>query len=285
MQFNRYLSTFVALFVACTCATRTHAAATILTNGNSSVTIDDRNGMTVWRVNNTADNVFLSNYYLRVGDTGQQLALKDALGTPVVTTTGTNQVSLTYANSSLRAVVDYTLVGGASGAFDSRVSSSATLTNLGTDALDIHLFQYSDFDLKFDQANQLDQLRFWGPSSLTQYRSGTPYQLEASVGPDVSHYQGTDDFFSFYSIFFLGQGGPVTLNDTPSIGTLFPSPPKDSAFAFQWDRGLAAGASFRVDSRFQLTAVPEPSSLILAAAGLGAIVMVRRRPFKSHGTR
>lgn len=261
-------------------------AATILTDANSRVTIDDRNGMTVWRINDTADNVFLSNYYLRLGSTGNEFALQTALGVPVVSTNGSNQVTLIYANASLRAVVEYALVGGPTGVFDSRVSSSATLTNLGTDPLDLHLFQYSDFDIRFDQASQLDRIRFLSPSSLEQYRSGTTSVLEASVGPDPSHYQASSNFFDFYSKFFVDQDGPTTLNDTPGIGTLFPEPASDSAFAFQWDRGLAAGDSFRVDSQFRLTAVPEPGSFTLAAIGLVAgIAVARREARRSKGAR
>lgn len=247
-----------------------------LTDGNSVTTISDRNGMTVWKVNNTADNVFLSNYYVRVGATGNELALRDLLGAPTAEVVGSNQVTLTYSGSTLRAVVNYTLTGGAPGVFDSRVASSITLTNLGATSLDLHLFQYSDFDLTFDQSNQLDQIRYLSPSSLIQYRAGTPYHLEASVGTAPTHYQATSNFLDFYFKFFFDQDGPTTLNDTPSVGALFPDPPTDSAFAFQWDRGLESGASFRVDSSFRLSSVPEPSGFLLLSLGsIGSACLAR----------
>lgn len=260
--------------LAAAAASAPPARAAVLTDGNSTATVVARNGMTVWRVNGTADNVFLSNYYLRVGPAGNEFALQDLLGAPTEVLSGTNRVTFTYQNAALRAVVEYTLTGGPAGVFDSRVASSVTLTNLGTGPADIHLFQYSDFDLKFDQASQLDQLRFTSPSSVVQTRAGTDFQLSASVGPAPTHYQGTDNFLDFYFKFFVDQDGPTTLNDTPAVGPVFPNPPKDSAFAFQWDRTLAAGESFRVGADFRLAAVPEPASLTLA--GLAAVGLVAR---------
>lgn len=262
-------------------------AATLLTDANSQVTVDNRNGMTVWKVNNTADNVFLSNYYIRLGATGNEFALSQALGAPVVQLIGSNRVTLTYQKDSLLAVVEYRLTGGMPGAFDSRVDTSIALSNLGSSPLDLHLFQYSDFDLKFDQSAQLDQIRYRSRSSLIQYRSGTYLGLLADVDTEPTHYQATSDFLDFYFKFFLDQDGPTTLNDTPGIGLLFPDPAKDSAFAFQWDRELAAGETFRVASSFRLTAVPEPSSLALAGFGVAGLALASsrfRRVAASDGT-
>lgn len=283
MRLDRLAVLGLATFIAS--EANRDAQAAFLADANSQVTVDERNGLTVWRVNNTADNVFLSNYYLRVGSTGNELALRDALGVPVVSTSGTNRVTLTYENASLRAVVDYTLAGGPAGSFDSRISSSISLTNLSGGALDLHLFQYSDFDLAFDQARQLDQLRFLSPSSLVQYRAGTPYLLEASVGTAPTHYQATSSFIDFYLKFFLDQDGPTTLNDTPGIGQLFPEPASDSAFAFQWDRTLAAGGNFAVASQFRLGTVPEPSSVVMTAIGCAGLGIVGRRRSRSSGGR
>ncbi|MDX2036308.1 MAG: hypothetical protein SFX72_06625 [Isosphaeraceae bacterium] len=251
---------------------RVTSAATILTDANSRVTADDRNGMTVWRVNETADNVFLSNYYIRIGGTGNERALQDALGTPSIVKNGTNRVSLTYKNDILEAVVIYSLIGGPAGLFESRVNASIALTNLSASSLDLHLFQYSDFDLRFDQSNQRDQIRFLSRGSLIQHREGTDLGLLASVDTAPTHYQSASSFLDFYFKFFLDQDGPTTLNDTPGIGVLFPDPAVDSAFAFQWDRSLASGETFRVGSLFQITTVPEPSSLLLGLVGTAAVL-------------
>jgi hypothetical protein len=58
-------STIVAFGrVALLASTRAHAEF-VLNDPNSTTSISDRNGMTVWKGNNTTDNFFLFNDHLR----------------------------------------------------------------------------------------------------------------------------------------------------------------------------------------------------------------------------
>lgn len=43
-----------------------------LSDNNSEITVSDRNGVTVWYVEGSPDNVFIANYYYRLGLTGNE---------------------------------------------------------------------------------------------------------------------------------------------------------------------------------------------------------------------
>jgi hypothetical protein len=69
----------------------------------------------------------------------------------------------------------------------------------------------------------------------------------------------------------LNSGSPYTLNGTNSAG------PGDVTWAFQWDAfNLGAGVSANISKNIDVQ-IPEPSSLALAAAGLAALCLLRRR--------
>ena len=43
-----------------------------LSHNNSEITVSDRSGVTVWYVEGSPDNVFIANYYYRLGSTGKE---------------------------------------------------------------------------------------------------------------------------------------------------------------------------------------------------------------------
>lgn len=275
--------------LALSAAMPAQAANYILSDGNSVATVSDINGATVWRVAHggaapvsSPDNVFISNYLFRVGSAAGERNIAAGLGAPALVSQSANAVSFTAANAMLSATVSWSLTGSAPDSGRATLSKSVSLTNLTAGALDLNLFDYSDYDIRFNPAAQADTARLVGPGRIVTTSSTVPFSIvsESSVAPD--RYQ-IDGFFPLYQAFFLDSDGATTLNNMPAPGTLFPETPGDTAFAFQWSRTLAAGETFAVGqtARFLPTAaIPEPESWALMIAGfglLGAALRSKRR--------
>lgn len=262
--------TQLKLTLACAAFLASSATSALeVTDRNSSLGVNERNGITTWFVDGRPDNVFLSNYYLRLDDAGMESPLSELLGDPDVTSQG-NTLTLEFSGEALSATLDYTLVGGAPSSGASGFSKSLHLTNVGDDALLLNLFDYSDFDIKFDQLAQADQTEIVGPGALVTRSATVPYALSTVVtGPD--RYE-VGSFFDLYTKFFLDQDGATVLTNTPMVGAIFPEPASDNAFAFQWTRTLAPGQSFAVNHTSALAPVPVPAALPLFAGGLFALL-------------
>lgn len=253
------------------------AASFTLTDNNSEITVNDRNGITVWYVDGSPDNVFISNYYYRIGATGNEFPFFDGLGTPTVTQPTDNQLEFTYTGTDIEAVVNYQLSGEDLGSNRSFINKSVTLTNLSPQNLDFHLFDYSDFDIKFNQLDQRDQAIALDFGTILLNSATKPLSILTQVSPTPSHYE-IADFLTLYFKFFIDQDGATTLTNTPLLNVPFPIPPSDNAFAFQWNFNLNAGESRTFNSQFNYASVPEPSSVfsLIGLGILGGISLTRR---------
>ncbi len=259
-----------------------------LLDGNASARISDRNGATVWRVAPAvespagfSDNVFLSSYFIRVGGSGTEAPLLSALGTPVASA-GSNSLRLDFANDTLAATVEWSLTGACAGAALATLTKSVSFTNVGAADLDFHLFDYTDFDIRFNPLAQADRARLVGPGRIVTTSSTIPFSIDARADVAPDRYQ-ISDFLTPYFQFFIDQDGPTTLSNTPAPGVGFPATPGDTAFVFQWDRIIAPGDSFSVRqvARYVPTsAVPEPATWAFMIAGFGLVgAAARRRRF------
>src|SRR5208282_4220395 len=145
-----------------------------------------------------------------------------------------------------------------------------TINNLSGISQTFHFYQYSDFDLGGVSGGQ--SVLFSSNGSGQQYQvvqtdaagrtltgvisavtGGTSVQSEVQAGL----VDGTQ--------FGLGGGGPVTLNNTLSIG------PGNAEYAYEWDATLAAGSSITIS---EIQSVPEPSAMALAASGMLALALL-----------
>lgn len=282
---NRMLVLLSTALVSAASATSVAAASFNLADGNSSAVISDRNGATVWRVapagGNPAafsDNIFLSNYFFRIGSTGGESPLLVALGTPVAVAT-TNSLQLNFRTADLAATIDWRLTGAGSGSTLSTLSKSVSFTNLGAAAIDFHLFDYTDFDIRFNPLAQADTATLVSAGRIITSSSTIPFSIDARVQSAPDRYQ-ISDFITPYLQFFIDQDGPTTLPNTPALGTSFPATPGDTAFALQWSRVIAPGDSFTVSQLAMYrptSAVPEPASWAYLIAGFGLIGGLARR--------
>jgi hypothetical protein len=153
------------------------------------------------------------------------------------------------------------------------MDETITLHNTSASLLDLHFFQYSDFDLTTLGASDTVALvgnPLTGFTGAVQSHGGFAMS-ETSISPPANHGQAAlyPDLLDL-----LNDSSPTTLNDNPTAG------PGDANFALQWDITLAPGATFTIQKQ-KIIVVPEPATSGLVCFGLIAAVCQwtkRKRP-------
>ncbi len=173
---SRY--SFALLFVL-TIASAVSARGSLLTltDHNSTVNLDagSQAGVYQWQVDGV-NQLYQQWFWYRIGATGGESSI-DTLSAASGGTTSANSALISYAGSNgLTVKVSYQLAGGANGSGASDLQESITLTNTSAQSMDLHFFQYSDFDLngttggdfvQFVNANTVDQYKITGGSMET----------------------------------------------------------------------------------------------------------------------
>ena len=251
---------------------RAHAAPIALSDLNSSVSIDpdSQNGVYSWVVDGTSQ-LFQQWFWYRIGSTGPEssidtISAANALVNNTNHNPGNDTADILYTNGTLSVDVTYSLRGGPAGSRQSDLGEQVVITNNSQSALDLHFFQYSDFDL--GGTFQGDTGSFVNPNTADQHDiAGTTYLSETVATPAPDRYQ-----FGLYpnTLNQLNDGVATTLNDNPSATG-------DVTWAFEWDRTVAPGQSFLI-SKDKRIGVPEPATLFLFGTALiGAARASRRR--------
>lgn len=256
-----------------------------ITNGNSFALINSSSqaGMFNWTVDGV-NQLYQQGFWYRIGTKGGESSI-DTLGAPTLTSAGPGLLSTTYANSKLSVQVDYALHGGGAGSGSADMAETITLRNLSPTALNLHFFQYSDFDLLGNSGNDHVELSRDGSTGLytgALQWDGTPDNRQFSAHITVTGANHAEATFWSVLLNELTDSKPTTLVDT--VGVVGSGGDVDCAF--QWDLSIAAGGSvvLGVDKNLSLpgTLVPEPSTGALIAIGLAGAAFYRRR-FVSRG--
>lgn len=254
-----------------------------LVSGNATATIADNDAtMTVWRLDDDPDNVFISNFYFRTdtltSDNGGEVKIA-GLGPLTITPIGSDFVQFEAADSELSGVQTWSLTGGSPGSGDSTIESVLTLTNLSARTIPLSLYYASDFDIAFEQGNPNDETTPLSSSSVRVFDPVTLAQIVSEVTPDADSYQVYEGQFEVLFNFNSDIDGPTTLTNTPSIGsTVIDSPGvTDAGFAFGWTIDLAPGESISATATHVQSVIPEPSSIVLIAGGLLVLTLHRLR--------
>jgi hypothetical protein len=248
-----------------------------LTDHNSAANLNlgSQTGMYGWNVDGV-NQLYQQWFWYRVGENSGQSSV-DTISAPAVVQSSANSVTATYANTQFSVALSYILTGGTAGSGHSDMQESIQIFNHGSTALDLHFFQYSDFDLagtpggdnvllhrnllgRFDEALQTK-----GPISLSEVVSDTVLTGGTTL-PGADH--GEANFFPATRN-SLNSGSPYTLNDNTTAG------PGDVTWAFEWDLTIAAGGSAVINKDKGLQ-VPEPSIAALALLSAGALFLRRR---------
>jgi hypothetical protein len=216
-------------------------------------------GLKQWMVGgvNQADQEWL---YYRIGTSGPAFGIDHISAAPTVNTATPGQIDVTYDNGSYSAEVKYLITGS------SLLNESIVFNNHSGSALDLHFFDYSDYDLNgSDNGQSLGWFHkgvvipttnsFWqtlGGIALTNTVSSSPtanptrYEADATTGTLLMNITNTVNY---------------TLNNVASAG------PGDANGALEWDLSLATGSALTISELISLQ-VPEPSSVAIVSLGI-----------------
>jgi hypothetical protein len=269
-----------ALFLAMAHVGPANAAVFTLTDLNSSSQIDDASqaGMFNWTVNGV-NQLSKQWFWSRIGSSGGQSSI-DTLTLLGATASDTNgnglndTLFLRYGNDATASLfeidVRYTLRGTASSGSD--MQEQITIDNNSTSSsLDLHFFQYTNFDLNGSSAG--DTVTLTNPNTVRQSK-GTTTIAETVASPAANHYELGLTTDSPNTLTRLNSGSPITLSDGATTRG-----PGDATWAFEWDQLIAPGGTFQISKDKNLT-IPEPGTLsLIGTAGtvFAGLTLLRRR--------
>lgn len=249
------LAGLIMIIVMADCTT---AQATVeLTDGNSTALFETDSclGMCSW----TVDGVEELNqqwFWYRVGDTGKENPLSTLKQTGITFTS--RELNVQYSHPDFTVTVDFLLEGGAPSSGQANVRETVTITNIGSETLNFHFFQYVDFDAdaNYDASWQTT----WGEVAIQLGNKGSVAATLAS--PIPSHYQVAicPDLLAD-----LSDEHPTTLTDI--LGTFF----GDLTYALQWDLLISPSGSAQISVNkvtvWESTCgqQPSPTPIVMAA--------------------
>lgn len=246
--------------------------AVLLVDKNSTADINpfaDTNikGVNSW-ICDGANSLFQQWFWYRIGDTGPEASI-DTISTPLINASDTDfdpgdeTLNLRYENNILQLNLTITLIGGDVGSGVSDLMEGIEIINKTDSILDLHFFQYVDFDLGIEFTDESVTLVNSNTFLQTELES-TAWVSEAVVVPTASLYEA-----NVYPVTFstLNDTGADNLNNNPAAGI------GDVTWAFQWDVELAPYDSYIISKDKRIEGIPEPATWTLL--GLGGLLLRR----------
>lgn len=234
----------------------------------SASTVND-----IWNVPSIGyDVAFNSQWLYRLGTSGAFLNFSTLTFDNVNSgLSGTNVLNLFYSGGGFNVAVRYSLLGGTTNA---QVSEQVRVTNSNNSSAVFQLVQYNNYDTS-NNVGTGDTIQRTNSSSITQTGTGAnPAILQSGATAIPTFSQIGQEF-----LVTVTNGAFSNLDSAAgaNVGQTFS--PSDAAYAFQWNANISAGGTFQVGTDKIAGAVPEPASM--AALGLGALALIRRRRSKS----
>ena len=272
----RVLLNAAMLFLVVGLVTPADAATFTLSDLNSSAQIDDasQSGMFNWTVNGV-NQLSQQWFWFRLGSSGGQSSI-DTLPLLAATASDTNgngqpdTLFLSYGSTTgLQIDVRYTLRGTASSGSD--MQEQINITNNSNVTLDLHFFQYTNFDLNGTPAG--DTVSLINANTVRQSKSGALIS-ETVATPAANHYELGLTTDSPNTLTRLNSGSPITLMDGATTRG-----PGDATWAFEWDQSLAPGATLQI-SKDKNLAIPEPGTsalIITVGTAFTGLTFLRKR--------
>jgi hypothetical protein len=237
---------------------------------NSTASFDPTSdaGLYEWLVDGTS-HMYQQWFWYRVGATGGEspisdLALLNSLTTDTNGDGDHDTLFLSYGGQGFRIDIAFMLMGGSTGSGTADLAETIRIVNTSkTQSLDMHFFQYVDFDI--NGLPDSDTVQITGGNTARQTK-GYTFVAETVVTPVPSHYS-VAEFDRIYAA--LTDDDPTTLDDNggPITG--------DATWAFQWDATIGPGRTLLISKDKNI--VPEPATLALLGGGLALAAVTRRR--------
>lgn len=257
-------------------ARETQATDYLLTDGNSTATVDPNSqaGMHQWTVNGV-NQLAQQWFWFRTASAGPGQHSIDSISAPAITPVGNNYLASTYtAAGQYDVTIEYHLQGGSFGHSD--ITENITIDNLSAAPINFTFFQFSNFNLNNMPSG--DNISISGSPNppdggffnATQTKPG--FGISETITTPFANHTEAADKSTTDTVNRLNTIPGLTLNDNTSAG------PGDVTWAYQWDMTIAAGdsASIFKDKSLVMQVVPEPSTIALGAVGLAALLLRRR---------
>lgn len=264
MKKFRMMAAIMLLLAGVVGAASVQASVITLTDGNSTAKIDPSSqaGMYSWKIDGN-DIMNQQWFWVRTGDTGGEQSL-DSIGTPTVTQYSPGIVQIEYTSRTYKVDVIYSLAGGGLKSGTADIGEQIRITNLTSSPLDLHFFQYSDFDL---MGQNKDSATLNNANTIRQ-KNDVLTVAETVATPGPNHY--SIKYFR-HLLDQLSDGNPTTLSDTndTQVG--------DITWAFEWDVTIEGNGTFLISKDKRVTGVPEPGILLLLGSGLIGALAIRKK--------
>jgi hypothetical protein len=225
--------------------------------------IPSNNGILFWTVDDV-NQLFQNWFWYRVGSEGRENSINtlNLIGLDQ-SQPADNQLSVTYAGTDFEIALNFTLDGGAQGSGMSSLFENITIKNTGSNQLDFHFFNYTDFDLTENGEQDTTKI---GSGIATQWDNFT-FATEV-IDPAASYYQVSP----FANILDALE------DDVPTTLANFSGPlTGDNAYAFQWYFALQPEQSFSINNYKSIAPakpVPEPT-MTLGLIAFSGLMLIR----------
>ncbi|GAB1544345.1 hypothetical protein NUACC21_70210 [Scytonema sp. NUACC21] len=224
--------------------------------------IPSNNGLLFWTVEGV-NQLFQNQFWYRVGSEGRENSLNTLnLISLNQSQPADNQISVTYAGTDFEIALNYTLDGGAQGSGISSLFENITIKNTGSNQLDFHFFNYTDFDLTENGDRDTTKI---GSGSATQLDNFT-FATEV-IDPAATYYQVSP---------FSNILDALEDNVTTTLANFSGPLTGDNAYAFQWNFALEPEKSFSINNYKSIAPVkqvPEPT-MTLGFIAFSALILI-----------